>query len=234
MTRRLAALVLTAALALPFAAAHSSVAEAAEPTPLAANATNDLVTRVQAFYDKSATFTARFDQEFTVKAYNTKRQSNGTVYFQKPGKMAWVYTTPADNRVVSNGSTVRVYEAANKQMFEQQVNGAQSGAQYPAALSFLLGTGKLGNAFNFEAFEGSQMKFEGGHVLVGTPKTPTPAYTKVLFYVDTQTAQIRRVLILDAQGHRNSFVFSQVQVNTTVPASTFVFEPPAGTTVVRP
>lgn len=234
MTRRLAALVLTAALALPFAAAHSSVAVAAEPVPLAANATNDLVTRVQAFYDKSATFTARFDQEFTVKAYNTKRQSNGTVYFQKPGKMAWVYTTPADNRVVSNGSTVRVYEAANKQMFEQQVNGAQSGAQYPAALSFLLGTGKLGNAFNFEAFEGSQMKFEGGHVLVGTPKTPTPAYTKVLFYVDTQTAQIRRVLILDAQGNRNSFVFSQVQVNTAVPASTFVFEPPAGTTVVRP
>lgn len=234
MTRRLAALVLTAALALPFAAAHSSVAEAAEPTPLAANATNDLVTRVQAFYDKSATFTARFDQEFTVKAYNTKRQSNGTVYFQKPGKMAWVYTSPADNRVVSNGSTVRVYEAANKQMFEQQVNGAQSGAQYPAALSFLLGTGKLGNAFNFEAFEGSQMKFEGGHVLVGTPKTPTPAYTKVLFYVDTQTAQIRRVLILDAQGNRNSFVFSQVHVNTAVPASTFVFEPPAGTTVVRP
>ena len=234
MTRRLAALVLTAALALPFAAAHSSVAEAAEPTPLAANATNDLVTRVQAFYDKSATFTARFDQEFTVKAYNTKRQSNGTVYFQKPGKMAWVYTTPADNRVVSNGSTVRVYEAANKQMFEQQVNGAQSGAQYPAALSFLLGTGKLGNAFNFEAFEGSQMKFEGGHVLVGTPKTPTPAYTKVLFYVDAGTSQVLRVMIIDGQGNRNRFDFTAPKVNLAVQPTRFTFTPPQGTTIVRP
>jgi outer membrane lipoprotein carrier protein len=232
--RPFVALVLAAALSVSFGAFAPSQAAAAEPTPLAANVTTDLAARVQAFYDKSQTFTAHFDQEFTVKAYNTKRSSAGTVYFQKPGKMAWVYSTPEGNRVVSNGTTVRVYEAANKQMFEQQVSGGQSGAQYPAALSFLLGRGKLSDAFNFEGFEGSQMKFEGGTVLVGTPKTPTPAYTKVLFYVDTQSAQIRRVLILDAQGNRNSFVFSQVQVNTAVPGTTFVFEPPAGTTVVRP
>ena len=235
MSRRpFVALVLAATLAVMQSAVAPSAATAAEPTPMAATVTTDLVNRVQAFYDKSLTFTAHFDQEFTVKAYNTKNTSVGTVHFQKPGKMAWIYTTPADNRVVSNGTTVRVYEAANKQMFEQQVNGAQSGAQYPAALSFLLGRGKLSDAFNFEGFEGSQMKFEGGTVLVGTPKTPTPAYTKVLFYVDTASAQIRRVLILDAQGNRNSFVFSQVHVNVPVPATTFVFEPPPGTTIVRP
>lgn len=233
MTRRsFAALALAAALGFSFVA--PSAATAAEPTPLPAAEATAIVARVQKFYDQSQTFTAHFDQEFTVKAYNTKRASNGTVHFQKPGKMAWIYATPADNRVVSDGTTVRVYEAANKQMFEQQVNGSQSGAQYPAALSFLLGRGTLAGSFNFEAFEGSQMKFEGGTVLVGTPKTPTPAYTKVLFYVDKQTAQIRRVLILDAQGNRNSFVFSQVQVNTPVAATTFVFTPPAGTTVVRP
>lgn len=238
MTRRsFAAFALTAALGLALVAPGS--ATAAEPTPLPAATATETINRVQKFYDQSQTFTAHFDQEFTVKAYNTKRASNGTVYFQKPGKMAWVYAQPEGNRVVSDGTTVRIYEAANKQMFEQPVNGtgangAQSPAQYSGALSFLLGRGKLTDSFNFEAFEGSQMKFEGGTVLVGTPKSPTPAYTKVLFYVDKQTAQIRRVLVLDAQGNRNSFVFSQVQVNTPVAATTFVFTPPPGTTVVRP
>lgn len=229
----------TLALALGLAAlgavaAPSSPASAAEPTPLDAKVAEGVVNKVQAFYDQSRTFTAHFDQEFTVKAYNTKRASAGMVFFEKPGKMAWEYSNPAGNRVVSNGTTVRVYEADNKQMFEQQVSGAQSGAQYPAALSFLLGRGKLSDAFNFQAFTGAEMKFAGGTVLVGTPKTPTPAYTKVLFYVDTASSQIRRVLILDAQGNKNSFVFSEVQVNRPVVATKFVFDPPAGTTVVKP
>lgn len=240
--RPFVALVAAAALALPFAICAPSPASAAEPAaaappapaPMPAAATAALVESVQKVYDKTLTFKAHFDQEFTVKAYNTKRASAGTVYFVKPGKMAWVYSNPVDNRVVSNGTTVRVYEAANKQMFEQQVSGAQSGAQYPAALSFLLGTGKLADAFNFEGFEGAKMKFEGGTVLVGTPKTATPAYTKVLFYVDSATSQIRRVLILDAQGNRNSFVFSDMHVNEPVAPTMFTFEPPAGTTVVRP
>lgn len=233
--RTLVSLLAAATLAVALGpAAPARTASAAEPAALDPKATDELVSKVQAFYDRSKTFTGKFSQEFTVKAYNTKRSSAGTVFFEKPGKMAWVYTTPAGNRVVSNGQTVRVYEVDNKQMFEQQVNGAQSGAQYPAALSFLLGTGKLSDAFNFRAFNGADMKFPGGTVLAGTPKTPTPAYKEVFFYVDNASSQIRKVLILDAQGNRNSFAFSDVQVNVPVAASTFVFDPPAGTTIVRP
>ena len=36
---------------------------------------------------------------------------------------------PAGNRVVSDGATLKVYEAANKQMFEQSIDKSQ----YPAA-----------------------------------------------------------------------------------------------------
>ena len=35
-------------------------------------------------------------------------------------------------------------------------------------------------------------------------------------------------------GNKNSFVFSEVQVNRPVAATKFVFEPPPGTTVVKP
>ena len=110
--------------------------------------------------------------------------------------MDWVYDDPHDNRVVSDGNVIKVFDAANKQMWEQPIDKSQ----YPAALSFLTGTGQLAQSFDFELMCGDQMKFPGGYVLlVGTPKQATPAYSKVLFYVDAATCQVPT-----GHGHRRS------------------------------
>lgn len=213
-----------------FALALATVA----PPAAAQNATlpqvGQAVANVQAFYNRTNTFSADFTQQYLAKAYNTTKVSNGHVIFSKPGKMDWEYTSPAGNRIVSDGSTLRVYEASNKQMYEQTVNQSQ----YPAALSFLTGQGSLDQNFDFQIFPGAQFGYQGGYVLVGTPKQPTPAYTKVLFYVDAQTSQVLRVLILDGQQNRNRFDFTNPQVNTNVDASKFTFSPPPGTTIVKP
>ncbi len=190
----------------------------------------DAVTKVQAFYDQSQTFKSGFTQKFWVKAYNQTKDSRGTVIFSKPGKMHWTYADPQGNEVVSDGQNLKVYEAANKQMYAQTVDRSQ----YPAALSFLTGGGKLQDTFDFELFSGDRMHFPGGYVLVGTPKTPSPAYTKVLFYVDAQTSQVRRVMVIDGQGNRNRFDFLTPRINEQIVDTEFNFEPPAGTAIVRP
>lgn len=226
------ALVSVPADAQPTAPAPAAPKPAAAPsaTPLAQPKADELVGRVQAFYDRTQSFESDFQQEFWVKAYNQKKTSRGSVLFAKPGKMDWSYQDPKDNRVVSDGQTLKVFTAADKQMFEQPVQSSQ----YPAALSFLTGQGKLSDAFNFQAFLGEQMSFPGGQVLVGTPKTATAAYEKVLFYVDGPTAQVRRVLIVDGQGNRNRFDFVSPKVNVPVDAARFRFTPPPGTSVQRP
>ena len=191
----------------------------------------NVVDKVQAFYNQTSTFKSEFQQTFLVKAYNMTKQSHGLVVFSKPGKMDWSYDDPAGNRVVSDGTTLHVYEANNKQLYNQAV----SASQYPAALSFLTGQGQLSTSFDFELREGEgQMQFPGGWVLIGTPKTPTAAYKKVLFYVDKQSSQIRRVLILDGQNNRNIFNFVNPRVNDPVDPNQFVFVAPPGTTVVTP
>lgn len=215
------------AAAVPMFATDGS-AQQAQALPGAQAQT--VLTKVQSFYDKTTSFTADFSQEFFVKSHNVKKQSKGKVTFAKPGKMHWDYSEPKDNKVVSDGAILKVYEAANKQMFEQNVDKSQ----YPAALSFLVGGGKLGDVFNFELYEGAAMNFPGGQVLVGTPKTPSPAYQKVLFYVDSQTSQVRRVLIVDGQGNRNRFDFENPKVNEAVTDDRFKFTPPAGTQVIKP
>lgn len=238
---RLSAVVLALLVAVPFVASDAS-ADPTAPAPPAASAqppspppesaadTAALVTKVQAFYDSTTSFVSPFTQEFFVKSHNVRKESKGTVSFSKPGKMAWDYLDPAGNRVVSDGTILKVYEAANKQMFEQNVDKSQ----YPAALSFLLGTGKLGDSFTFVMYKGDAMNFPGGKVLVGTPKVGNAAYTKVLFYVDVNTSHIRRALIVDAQGNRNRFDFVDPKVNTPIPDNTFQLVPPAGTQVIHP
>ncbi len=212
------------------APAASGSGAAAPAAPACTGNAPPVVAAVQNFYNATNTFSADFAQSYWVKAYNQTKNSSGHVIFNKPGKMDWTYKDPAGNRVVSDGTTVWVYEASNKQMYQQAV--AQ--AQYPAALAFLTGQGQLAKLFNFTMCPGATMNFPGGDVLVGTPVTPSSAYEKVLFYVDTATSQVRRVLILDGQGNRNRFDFNTPVVNQPVPATQFVFTPPPGTTVIKP
>ncbi len=235
VSRRIAFAALFA-VAAPLVVSHASAqapaapAAAADPKPAPQAETDATVAKVQAFYDSTTSFTSPFTQEFFVKQHNVRKESKGKVTFAKPGKMAWDYETPAGNRVVSDGSILKVYEAANKQMFEQNVDKSQ----YPAALSFLTGTGKLSDSFTFIMYPGAQMNFPGGDVLVGTPKQPNAAYTKVLFYVDSATRHVRRALIVDAQGNRNRFDFIEPKVNVPTSPSTFQLVPPPGTQVIKP
>ena len=228
-----------AALAIVASLAATSFATVshAQPAPAAPAAAplppvDQAIGKVQQFYEKTTSFKAGFTQEFFVKAYNQRKTSRGKVTFAKPGKMEWIYDEPKDNKVVSDGATLRVYEAANHQMYESPVDKNQ--AQYAVALSFLTGQGKLTDHFTFEIAGGDKMAFPGGYVLVGTPKVVQPAYTKVFFYVDASTSQVRRVMVLDGQGNRNRFDFENPRVNEPVDQAQFKFTPPAGTTVVRP
>lgn len=203
-------------------------APGAKKPPVAELSADQLVDRVQGFYDKTKTFKAGFEQRFWVRAYNRTKDSKGQVIFEKPGKMSWRYTN--GNRVVSDGKNIKVYEAENKQMYEQQMDKSQ----YPAALSFLIGGGSLKKSFQLKKVDPALMKFEGGYVLLGLPREPTPAYQKILLYVDAATYQVRRVLMLDAQGNKNRFDFIRPEVNRKSPPSEFEFRPPPGTQVIRP
>jgi outer membrane lipoprotein carrier protein len=224
-------------------AAGSHRAAQADPPPTSTPATpslqaapqggptaTDVAARVQAFYNRTRTFQADFKQEYLIKMHNQKKTSDGRVVFEKPGKMSFTYTQPNGNRVVSDGKFLKVYEKENQQMFEQPVDKSQ----YPAALAFLMGQGDLQKSFSLRLLDAGAMKFEGGYVLEGTPIEATPAYQLVLLYVDAGSAQVRRVLILDAQGNRNRFDFSNPIVNMPPPPGEFAFTPPAGTQIVRP
>lgn len=238
MRRRSIHQLFLAALAAPTAWTGSVASQPGDPRPTAPEGpaggapgptAAEIADKVQAFYDNAKTYSAQFKQRYTIYAYNRTKDSTGKVVFSKPGKMRWTYTNNG-NVVVSNGKELKIYEQENKQMYLQKVDKTQ----YPAALSFLLGQGSLRSSFILAKLDSKKLGFPGGYVLLGTPRNPTPAFQKILFYIDRATHQVRRVLLIDAQKNRNRFDFKQTRVNEKVAARLFSFKPPAGTNVIRP
>ncbi|MBK6516139.1 MAG: outer membrane lipoprotein carrier protein LolA [Polyangiaceae bacterium] len=213
-----------------FAALAASAVVLSPREAAAAPTAEEVAKNVQKFYDTTKTFRAGFKQVYFIKVQNKKKESKGKVVFEKPGKMSFTYDEPNGNRVVSDGKIIKVYEKESEQMYETVV----SKSQYPAALAFLMGEGKLEKDFKLKLLDSATMKFEGGHVLEGTPKDASPAYEKMLLYVDGPTSQVRRVVIIDAQSNRNRFDFSDPVLNKPVEAKEFDFKPPPGTKIIKP
>ncbi|MSP25012.1 MAG: outer membrane lipoprotein carrier protein LolA [Myxococcales bacterium] len=188
--------------------------------------------KVDVSYGPVDRFRARFEQHYTAKIAGTIKKSSGVVYIKRPSKISFSYREPNKNRVVSDGVTLKIFEHENNQMFLKPV--AQT--EYPGALAFIMGKG-LRHSFRFAFHSGS--KWEGGPVLVGTPRTPNAGYEKVLFYIDEELlnkgdpACVRRVLVIDAQGNKNRFDFIHVEVPDSIGDAEFTFEPPPGTTIIK-
>lgn len=191
---------------------------------------------VQSFYDQTTTVSAEFQQSYFFKLYQRYEKSKGKVVFQRPGKMRWDYEAPHGKVIVSDAKTLTVYEPGEKgqkgQAFKQNV----SDAKLPAAMGFLLGKGDLNKDFDVRLIHSDKLKYDG-HVLELRPKKTSPHYKRIVFFVsasDKSQGVVQRVLVLDHEGNRNKFDFSNLRFNKKLGSTTFSWKPPAGTRIVKP
>lgn len=198
---------------------------AQEPKPESAAR---VVARVQKYYDATHDLRAKFDQQIGAVG-RAPQQASGEVWLKKPGKMRWDYVTPEKKLMVSDGSTLWVYEPEDEQAYKQTL----SGNALPAQVSFLLGQGKLA-----KEFDASLTKVDGlgpGEVAIKlVPKVGTAAYRYVVFVVDAKSGQVQRTIIYDQQGGTNTLRFSDVRQNQGIPDAKFKFSPPKGTHILTP
>jgi outer membrane lipoprotein carrier protein len=193
---------------------------------------------VQAFYNQTKGVRTSFYQTYFNKLYDRYDRSRGTVTFAKPGKMRWDYARPNGKIIASDGSSLTVYtpgdEGERGQCFRREMNESQ----LPAAFSFLTGSARLEEDFRFRLLEPARQGYPEGYVLELRPRTPSPHYERILFYVMKRdgrpTGVVRRVLIVDAAGNRNRFDFSNMRWNPRTAGNMFRFSPPGGVRCVRP
>jgi outer membrane lipoprotein-sorting protein len=216
----------------PAATSAPAPGTAAPPAvpPAAAGSADAVAAEVDAIFVGKKTYVARFKQEHTQKVSGAVKKQSGALSVQKPDRISFRYDPPNQNRIVSDGVSLKVYVAEDRQMFVTPVQNSE----YPGALSFLMGHG-LRPSFTFTFNE--KAKFEGGPVLVGKPRAPTPHYEVVMFYIDKallakkDPGVVRRVLIVDAQGNRNRFDFENASQPASIDPAEFQFTAPPGTDV---
>ena len=203
-----------------------SIGQPTGPQPSAAQ----VVERMQLFYNTTTDYEADFLQTYFNKLFNSYQRSRGKVYFKKPGRMRWEYAAPERKLFVSDGRTMWAYEPEANQAFQQSLRDSQ----LPTALSFLTGQGNLANEFDFRLIPAQTYGFRQGHVVELRPKVANPQYARLVLFVDGQSFQVTRSLVIDQAGNRNKMEFSNARQNTGVADSRFSFTPPQGVRIIRP
>ncbi len=187
----------------------------------------EVVSKVQAFYKKTKDLKGNFKQVYTDTLYNRQRTSFGYLYVRKPGMMRWNYVKPEKKSFIADGKELWVVEPEDKQAFRNPL----STNNLSTGLTFLLGTGDLNKEFNI-VLAPDKLGGPGDIVLKLTPKAPTAQYKHILLAVRPNDFTVGESMVV-AKTNRNHFIFTNLEFNTKLPKSRFVFRPTSDIRVIN-
>jgi outer membrane lipoprotein carrier protein len=211
---RLAALVITAALALSL------------PLSAQAPSAQQVAAALQAKYDQVRDFSADFTQQYESGVLKRKITERGRVQVKKPGRMRWDYTAPEKKLFVSDGSRIYLWVPADNQVTTSAVPKQDEAT---TAVLFLVGKGDLTRDFNVRFGENAPA---GTYSLRLDPKLPERDYDWLELVVDQKSLQIRSLTAADRQGGQSTFHFSNFRENAGISDNTFAFKIPKGADVI--
>lgn len=192
---------------------------------------NQIVDKVQAYYEAISDYKARFVQTTAHKMFPGKYQrAYGTVMFKKGGLMRWEYNRPEKKLFIYDGLTLWVYEPMVPQIFK----GQDGTDRLKKALAFLTGEGKIRHSYKASLADISKYDFDNGYVLILVPKEKNSPFKHVEMYVAADTFRVARSVVVDHDGNRNRLDFYAPENNTGLDSRLFEFVPPAGVPVMTP
>jgi outer membrane lipoprotein carrier protein len=192
-------------------------------TALAADTPQEVLEKVRKKFETVRDAELKFTQRTRFALANIEQTSSGTLTMKKERK----YRIETDDQtIVTDGTTVWSYSAANKQVLidaykederslspERVLSGAR-GDYAPA----LLGRERLGKTETI--------------VLKLTPRGEQSLVTTLRLWVDTGDWLIRKAEIVDVNGKETVYTVDDIRVNTGVADSRFVFTIPPGVDTV--
>ena len=197
---------------------------------LVASASAGGLESLEAFVKNAKSGRAEFTQTVTSPPKEgqiaREKVSTGTFEFQRPGRFRFDYKKPFVQNIVADGETLWLFDADLNQVTQRKQ--AQALGSTPAAL--------IASAPNLKALQAdfaleSAPERDGLQWVKATPKSRDGQLQSV--QIGFQGDSLAALEILDSFGQKSVLKFSQVEVNPSLPASTFQFKPPPGADVVR-
>ena len=178
--------------------------------------------RVQAHYKDTRTLRAKFD-EVILAASGGRRQRQGTVYFEKPGKMRWEFGEPHAETIVSDGKDFYDYAPDLNQVMRTPVRRAFKSA---APVAFLLGMGDMERDFK------ALVPPPSSDGLLHVSLVPKGGGDVVELGLDPKNYNLASARVADQIGNITTLNFSDLQSNVALDGSLFHFEAPKGADVI--
>jgi outer membrane lipoprotein carrier protein len=186
--------------------------------------------RVQAHYDKSAAFKARFRQESRMQAASQGERAEGLLYFQKPCRMRWQYEAPPEQKkeIVADGREVWMYIPQDAVVMVYPLNQV---LRSDLVMRFFSGMGEISKDFKISWNKPPESAAE--YVIDLFPVKPQPELKRLTLTINPRNYQVEKLEFANSLGEETRFAFSQVQLDIKLEPGFFTFIPPPGVQVVR-
>jgi outer membrane lipoprotein carrier protein len=193
-----------------------------------------IVDGVQARYQQTPHFQARFRQTSTLATLGEKQESKGKVFIRKPGMMRWEYHDPEKQVLVSDGVNFWVYTPRHNQVIVSRFGEA---FRSKTPLAFLAGNGNIRDEFKVQFADNSPDSKKGDSDVFSLslrPKAPHPSLRELKLDIRKRDYMIIRSSLIDPFGNVTDIRFAEIRVDETLPHNLFTFKIPPGVEIVHP
>lgn len=207
----------------------------------ALSAKADGLESLETFVKTVASGRADFTQVVTAPAKEGQavrsKKSSGTFEFSRPNRFKFIYQKPFEQSIVADGQTLWLHDVDLNQVTARKQSGVLGST--PAAL---IAAAPDLRALQADFTLAAAPEKDGLQWVVATPKAKDGQLQTVRVgfragqaggKTAAASTELAALEILDSFGQRSLLSFSNVQVNPSLPSSTFQFKPPTGADVIR-
>jgi outer membrane lipoprotein carrier protein len=176
------------------------------------------------FYQSTRSLQASFTQSIRTTRGKVIEQSIGKLVLDRPDKFILEYTSPAEQKYISNGKTIWIYDVELEQV---TIKNIDDGVGDSPAL--LLSSNK--NIYqHYDINDLKNFKDDGLDWVELRAKQEEMTFEKVILAFDVST--LKQMIMYDSFGQITQLIFSDMKVNVPFSAQQFNFIPPAGVDVM--
>jgi outer membrane lipoprotein carrier protein len=187
-----------------------------------------LLERTSRAYLSARTLRAEFIQTLTNPRTGNIMRARGEFLQRGPQQFAFVFTEPAEDRIVADGEILWLYLPSTAKGQVLKVPRA-AGAGLDLAASVLR---EPRARYRVEGGDESLIDGRAVRAVRITPRTSDAPFARGTLWIDTQDALVRRAELTEHTGLVRLLDFTRVRTGVELPRDAFTFTPPPGVRVI--
>ena len=196
----------------------------------------DIVTAEQLFAKVSLAYAAVTDYQAQISISNAGQPMKGTLYFKSPSLLRINFSQPAEQVIVFDGDTLKVYIPQYRAVLQQETGAAGIGAG-AASLASREGLAMMKRNYTiaWESVPQASALDPGSTELVYrlmlSRKAVSEGFKTIRISVVSTSLLIRRIEGWTVANDRIGFDFTSIALNQGIPATRFLYDAPASANI---